>query len=91
MSGWVRTDYGGGEFIEHVGDIPWHEATLPPRNHQCQPQTRGALPDYVERCACGGARDAADGPWVNVNSGRTVREQARARHLENQQRGGLER
>lgn len=48
--------------LVHLNDVPWWQAPIPKRNHQCWAQTEawvttpGGFPIYIEvkRCACGG-------------------------------------
>jgi hypothetical protein len=75
---WVRSYEAGGDYIESVDGIPWHDAPLPLRWHPCMPQTRGRMNGhYVERCPCGAIRDDPRGPWSERN--RTRRDRRRAR------------
>jgi hypothetical protein len=60
-------------WIEHLRGIPWWEAGIPPRNHQCWAQTRGFIRlNLTQRCACGAIRmprhhlDSVG--WSNRNS-----------------------
>lgn len=47
--------------IRHVGGVPWHEASVPPRRHHCWVQTSGwvGLHQWL-RCACGAVADGID-------------------------------
>lgn len=47
----------GDPFIEHLRGIPWWEAAIPPRKHECWAQTRGFISlNSVQRCPCGAIR-----------------------------------
>ena len=78
MLTWVRTWSAGGNYIESVDGIAWHDVPPPPRLHPCMPRTRGKVSGhYVERCPCGAIRDSPRGRWSEVNQTRKARRAAR--------------
>lgn len=56
----------------HLNNVPWHEAPLPPEQHDCSIQTTGGTANLpvVDRCACGAIRLGPGRPWMEVNSRR---------------------
>ncbi len=69
---WVRTFEGEYfDYIESIDGIDWADAPLPPRLHECKPQTRGWIGlFYAERCACGAVRLGTHRPWMEKNQTR---------------------
>lgn len=68
---WLSTDlYESAQLIEHLDGVPWWKAPIPPKRHNCTPQTRALLHD-VERCACGALQfrhGPGSGVWGERNS-----------------------
>ena len=55
--------------LQHRGGVWWHEAPIPPADHECWVQTSGWLNSMrVERCACGGTRLNQRGDWFDRNT-----------------------
>jgi hypothetical protein len=78
VSTWVRTYESGADYMESIGGVLWADASLPPRWHRCEPQTRRWMSlSYTERCACGAIRDRARGPWLDRNQTRKSRAKER--------------
>jgi hypothetical protein len=82
---------GGLDYIENVGGVDWFFAPVPPRRHQCWPQTRAFLNgEHLERCPCGGIRMPPFPGWLERNTSRprrTVAEQARMEAEQQRQAG----
>jgi len=67
-----RSEDGSFE-VTHRDGVPWFEAPLPPRKHECFAQTEGwsGWVNRVERCPCGAIRlDGRRGVWVEINARR---------------------
>ena len=59
----------GDRDVQHRGGVWWHEAPIPPADHECWVQTSGWLNSMrVERCACGGTRLNRRGDWFDRNT-----------------------
>lgn len=59
--------------IENRDDLPWDEAPLPPREHECigWSVTRDAFGVVkLQRCACGGLWSLGLEGWIDINSRR---------------------
>jgi hypothetical protein len=81
---------GGLDYIENVGGVDWFFAPVPPRRHQCWPQTRAFLNgEHLERCPCGGIRMPPFPGWLERNTSRprTVAEQAQMEAEQQRQAG----
>lgn len=57
----------GIEYVEHLDGIDWFKAAPPPPEHAHVAQSRGIMAGhYIERCACGAARESRHGPWFFI-------------------------
>lgn len=55
--------------IRHLDGVPWYSAPVPPRGHDCWPQTDGWIGlKQVQRCACGAIRGSEFRRWLDRNS-----------------------